>query len=100
MNKFLHIYIEAEKNISTDFIEKKMNLALDWYRYSENVYLVYTSNSSEKWKERLVNLVENGGRLFICELNIESRKGLMEKDFWKFIRDNSAKSKIDKLNEL
>lgn len=86
MGKFLHIYINPNKGISKEIIENKISLALDWYRYDENLYVVYTTSTVSKWQNRLVNLVNNGGRLFICELNINQRNGWLNKDFWNWLK--------------
>ncbi len=88
MADFLHLYIRPKEGVSQDDLKAKINLATDWYRYSDDVYLLFTTSSIEKWKERLKPFAESGGRLFICKLEIEGRKGWMGKDFWNWIRKN------------
>ncbi|KOY87324.1 hypothetical protein AD998_15240 [bacterium 336/3] len=91
--KFLHIYINPKQGVTQNDIEEKMSLALDWYRYDDKIYLVYTSSDASKWQGRLIKFVQGGGRLFISPLDIDSKTGWMEKDFWEFIKSK-------KLNEL
>jgi hypothetical protein len=67
-------------------VEQKLNLSLDWYRYSNNMYVVYSTSSVTKWKERLRSFVDPGGYFFICELDITQRAGFMAPDFWAWIR--------------
>ncbi|WP_316634716.1 hypothetical protein [uncultured Flavobacterium sp.] len=86
MKTFIHIYIKPKKGISREVIEKKISLALDWYRYDDNLYIVYTSSDISKWQERLVSYVKDSGRLFICELKISKRNGWLNKDFWIWLK--------------
>ncbi len=86
MSKFLHIYINPKKGITRETVEQKIGLAVDWYRYDENLYVVYTTSDVNKWQERLVNLVQDGGRMFICELNISNRNGWLNRDFWTWLK--------------
>ena len=40
MAELFHIYISPHKNATEEDVEKKLNLALDWYRYTKGVYIV------------------------------------------------------------
>lgn len=86
MAKFFNIYIKPKEGITTEQVEKKMNLSLDWIRYDANCYVTYSTAGIEKWMVRLKPLVEPGGRLFICELKITNRNGWMTKDFWDWLK--------------
>ena len=88
MTKFLHIYISPHKNATQEDVEKKLNLAIDWYRYANGMYVVYTSTSSVAWKARLIDLVKPDGRMLICKLYVSTRKGWMNKDFWEWLKKN------------
>ena len=86
MAAFLHVYISPHKNATQEDVEKKLSLAVDWYRYNKGVYVVYTTSSPTKWKARLVDFVKPDGHLFICTLDPSTRKGWMAKDFWEWIK--------------
>ena len=86
MGKFLHIYIDPKKEITQEMIEKKINLALDWFRYDDKVYIVYTTSDAKKWQARLLNFVKGGGKLFICELDLSNRSGWHTKSFWEWLK--------------
>lgn len=83
---FIHIYIYPKSGITQEMVENKMNLAVDWYRYLNNVYIVYTTSDINKWQSRLQELVDPDGYMFICELNINKYNGWMQEDFWDWIR--------------
>lgn len=82
---FMHIYISPRKDITRDKVEEKINLGLDWYRYTNEIYIVYTTSDVTKWQGRLLELVDPGGFMFICEFNIRKYNGWMAKDFWDWI---------------
>lgn len=86
MGRFIHIYIKPGKDTTKEALEQKLNLAVDWYRYETGLYVVYTTSTVEKWQERLLNLVKDDGRMFICELQISTKNGWMNKDFWEWIK--------------
>ena len=86
MGRYIHIYIKPSKGITIESLEQKLSLAIDWYRYDVGLYVVFTTSSIEKWQERLINLVNVDGRLFICELQISSKNGWMNKAFWEWIK--------------
>lgn len=79
------IYIERRSDVSYDDLKRKMDLANDWYRLQESLWIVYSTSSSEKWYERLSPLVKDTGNVFICRLDIEARQGWMLKTFWKWL---------------
>ena len=85
MGRFLHIYIKPNTS-NKEELEKKLSLAIDWYRYDTGLYVVYTTSEVEKWQERLLTFVKDDGKLFICELQITNRNGWMNKDFWEWIK--------------
>lgn len=89
MAHLLHIYVTAKDGVSREEVEGKLNLALDWYRYAPNSYVVHTSSSVDKWKARLINFIKPGGRLLILKLDYSQRQGWMNKDFWEWLRERS-----------
>jgi hypothetical protein len=86
MESFLHIYLRARPGTSRAQIEAKLDLALDWVRYDNGLYVVYTTSDVDRWYQRLSPLVKPGGRVFICELDLENRQGWMSKGFWAWVR--------------
>lgn len=91
MANFLNIFIVAKSDVSKEKIEAKMNLAIDWYRYSDTNYIVYTSSSANKWQERLLEFVKDDGSLFICELALSNRNGWMTQAFWDWLKKDRAR---------
>ena len=82
---FIHVYINPKQGVTREKIEEKLNLGVDWYRYTSNLYIVYTTSAISKWQSRLQELVEPDGYMFICEFNIRNHNGWMAQDFWDWI---------------
>ena len=90
MAEYLHVYVSPKEGVTREQVEKKLSLAIDWYRYAKGMYIVYTTSSVDKWKERLIYLVKPGGRLFVCRLDVGKRQGWMNKDFWEWLKKQQA----------
>jgi hypothetical protein len=84
--KFYMIYIDRNKDTTYEQIQKKIDLAVDWYRISEELWIVYTTSNEEKWYSRLKPFVKSRGHTFVCKLDVSHRQGWMTKGFWKWLR--------------
>ncbi len=84
--KYIQVYLDPKQGIMMETIEKTMNIAVDWFRYSDTNWVVYTTSDINKWHGRLKKFADPDGNLFICELNINNRNGWMTKDFWVWLR--------------
>ena len=85
MGAFLHVYIVPKEGVTRQHVEAKLNKAIDWIRYGEGVYLVYTNSDVAKWKARLIDFVKPGGNLCIAKLDITERKGYISNELWRWI---------------
>ncbi len=85
------VYIEMLKDKTYDDIKTKMDLALDWFRVKDDLWILYSTSDAEKLKARLLPLVKSEGRLFICKLDITERNGWMAKSFWEWLRKDRLK---------
>lgn len=83
---FYMIYIDRKENATYQQLKEKMDLAIDWYRINESLWIVYTTSNEEKWYSRLESFVKSGGHVFICRLDESHRQGWMKKGFWKWVR--------------
>jgi len=89
---FYVICIKRLKSVTADQVKKKMDSAVDWYQIADATWIVYTTSDAEKWQLRLLPLVKDSGRLFICKLDVSSRQGWMNKDFWAWLRREKPES--------
>jgi len=86
MGKFLHIFIDRKPGVTLEQVEQKLNLAVDWYRCHEKVYVIYTTSDVDKWLARLSDFVKPDGHLFICRLDVTDRNGWMKQSFWEWLK--------------
>ena len=90
MVKFLHIFMRPKASVSEEAINAKMNLAVDWYKYAENCWVVKTTSEVDTWQLRLKPLVEPSGSLLILTLDPTKRQGWIAKGFWDWLRKATA----------
>jgi len=84
--KFYMAYIQPRKDVEYETIEEKMNLANDWFRVSDELWILYTTSDADKWHSRLKPFVDPDGYLFVSKLDVTQRQGWMKKSFWKWLR--------------
>lgn len=86
--RFFHIGFSFVIEPDLEDLEDTFDKAIDWYRYAPNCWVVWTSSSPERWYSRLRKHLNEGDRLFICEINIGERSGWMPRKFWNFIKSH------------
>jgi len=100
MADFLHIFIKPRKGISEEHVKEKMDLAVDWYKYSDNNWVVKTSSDIQTWFSRLKNFVEvveddkgnlMDGTLVILKIDPQVRHGWVSKGFWTWLDKASGR---------
>ncbi len=66
-------------------VEKTLSLAISWFKYDMNAYVIYTDKDVGQWFSLLKSYVEGTGNLFICKLDINHAAGHSDGVFWKWI---------------
>lgn len=89
--ELLHIFIQPKAGVTTAQIEEKLDLAVDWFRYRDNCYLVYTSKSPKMWDDRFSDLTRPGGNILILVIDPYDYKGFMPKSLWPWLRDKKKR---------
>lgn len=87
MADLVNIFIRPKPGVSQAQVEQKLDLAIDWFRYAEGCYLVYTSKTIKTWNARLRPFVEPGGNLLILDVDPHDYNGWMPKDLWPWLKD-------------
>lgn len=85
-----HIFLRPKAGVTTEQVTESMNLALDWYKYSDYCWVVKTTSDAAKWQTRLRPLVEPDGTLLIFKLDPSQRQGWIAKGFWDWLRKSKA----------
>jgi len=84
----IHIFIKPKTGVTKDQVKAKMDLAIDWYRYSDYCWIVKTTSSVAKWQTRLKPLADDkSGALLILAIDKDAKcQGWMIKEFWAWFR--------------
>ena len=85
MSNLYHIFIKAKPETTITQVETTMNLAVDWFRYDQKNWIIYTTSDAKKWYARLKPFVEPGGNIFICKFDAGDYFGYMSKELWGWI---------------
>jgi hypothetical protein len=93
MTNFYHVFIKPKKGVTSDRVEKTMNLSVDWFRCTPSVWILYSTSRIDKWQERLRPLVDSDGCLFLCRLDMSKRNGWMTRSFWEWIKKNENRGR-------
>lgn len=97
MISFLHVYLRPKTGTPESSVLEKMNIALDWYRYSDTNWVIKTNSDITKWQARLKPLVDDkSGFLFIVEINLKKRQGWMPSTFWAWCRGEEVETSKNK----
>lgn len=95
MAAFLHIFLRPKTGVTPAEVEKKMNLSIDWYKYSEYCWVVKTTSGVSKWQTRLKPLVDPDGALLILTIDPTQRQGWIAKSFWTWLKKHTNKPAED-----
>jgi len=90
--QFYMIMVKAPRLSPEDAtLKKKLNLALDWHRISDDCWLVWTTCDAAKWYERLGDFArKKKGHVFICRLDARDRQGWMPKAVWTWLQSKGS----------
>jgi hypothetical protein len=86
-----HIFVKPKAGVSEEQVKEKMDLAVDWYKYSDFCWVVKSTSDPAKWQTRLKPLVEPGGTLLIFKIDPTQRQGWIAKSFWEWLKDGDDK---------
>ncbi len=88
--RFLSATFEFKTPPSEKRVESKLNLAIDWVKFAPNSWLLWTSSDPDKWNSRFKTFMKSGDRVFVCEVDVSERSGVMPRSFWDFIKSHQA----------
>jgi hypothetical protein len=84
--QFLHISFVFKKDPLVAELEPVFNKAMDWVRYSDTCWIVYTSSDAERWYKRLKPKIGARDNVLIVRIDPSERNGYMPKSVWKLFR--------------
>lgn len=84
--QFYQIYLSPKPGVTEAEIEERMNLALDWYKYGDENWVVFSTSDIPAWHRRLSPIFKPDGYVFIAKLDLEGRRGWMPHSFWDWLK--------------
>lgn len=87
--KFYLAHFKSMDILNDDWgkIEKKLNLAYDWYRIDTGSYILYTSKNANQWYNIMEDIFEKRPHMFFCSLDVSDRQGWMAQGFWDWLKE-------------
>jgi len=86
MKSFLHLTVFPNSSDYQESIEKELNRATDWIRYSPNCWLIYTSRTAQSWYKSLSAIPGiKDANLMLYEVNLSNRAGWIKRSVWDWI---------------
>jgi len=101
MSKFYHIsfLFESGKHLTSE-LDIVFNKASDWIRYAPNCWIIYTSQSSEKWYNSIKKAIHEDDSFMILQIDPSTRNGWMPLDIWDWLdKERPSAKPIIKLSK-
>lgn len=87
--RFIHIGFNfyAPALGRTAALEKTFNLALDWIRYEEHCWILYSNTELDTWRDRIRKLpsISENDSFFLTEFSQGEYSGYQHKAVWDFM---------------
>jgi hypothetical protein len=90
MNHFYQISIRATPGVTADQIQKKIDVAPDWYRFGDGRWIVWTPATSKSWYDWLEPLIKPSGRITIFRLDMDDYFGYSDNSLWDWLKKSRA----------
>lgn len=89
MANLYHVYLAPRPGVTPEEVQTKFDLAITWYKYGTECWIIKTTSDAAKWQTRLKPLVDPGGSLLIFKLDPTDRQGWFAKSFWEWLKENA-----------
>ena len=85
--------VDLENVNFADKVEDVLSLCIDWIRYRDGVYVVYTRVEPKELARRLVRVAKGkGAQVFVAPLDVRDRGGIMTQGFWDWLKKRGPSS--------
>jgi hypothetical protein len=93
MSQFYQIYISPKPDTKSEDVQKVMDLAIDWFKYDDKNWILYTISDARKWYSRLEKFVNPGGYILISKVDTTDYFGFMNPNLWAWFTKWLAKER-------
>ncbi len=90
--RFVHIGFGFTGEPPVAALEKLFSGAIDWMRYDQRCWILYTTTELDTWRDRIRNTpgVLSSDSFFLCEFTPTSYSGYLYDWVWKWIKKHSS----------
>lgn len=94
--RLLHLGIHAKITLNHEAIQQHLDrLAVDWFRYSPNTWLLWTDRSAQEWKDHLRNNPYFFNHTFLLlGIDPSERQGWMPEEVWRWLNKYVPERKV------
>ena len=85
MPDYYNIYLSPKPGVTREHIEEVLSISIDWMRYDDKCWVVYSTSNPEKWHARLKKFVHPDGFLWVVKLDIKGNFGFMPQPLWTWL---------------
>ncbi len=91
-SQFLHISFIFKDGPLVEELEPVFGKAIDWLRYSDTCWVVYTTSDAQRWYDRLKPKIGPRDNVLIMRVDPSERQGRMPKSVWEWFRQERGKT--------
>ena len=85
MSQFLHIGFNWSNPPNIAGLETAFYQGIDWLRYSNNCWIVWTNSDANVWYERVRPYMVQQDSVFICRIDMRERQGYLPQWAWEWM---------------
>jgi hypothetical protein len=71
-----------------DALYEQIKTAPAWIHLLDSTWLIRTSETPQKWSDKLMAVMDKNDRLFVVDITKQSHQGWLSKDRWDWITKN------------
>jgi len=94
--RFIHVGFGISGPLPEEALKKVFNSALDWMKYDDHAWILYTNTDIDTWRDRIRATpgIKEADSFFLCVFHVtpKSYSGYMQQFAWDWlIKDRSTK---------
>jgi len=90
--RFIHVAFSISGPVPIDALKKVFDTALDWIRYDDRCWILYTNTEIDTWRDRIRKTpgIKVTDGFFLCEFE-GKYSGYMDKWVWDWLQKDRSK---------
>jgi hypothetical protein len=86
--RLIHISFAVPPGVDRKKLDEVFEKATDWLKYAQNCWIVYSQQSADAWRNRLIRVPGMAdANVFACELTPENYSGSLPQWMWDWFEE-------------